>query len=424
MDNINYHWLKTEEEKRFVLDYILSVFQNRKPTGLESVETMAEKVLEDEDVNSAEKILRGLPHICTTIWKDDIYESETYAIALRSMLEIAPDICATIDIDDGSADTVKGDEFDVSVLSGGHEHRVTLLHQRFLDYGFLKLILQLLETENGKGKYYSVNCESVEDGFVFVYLEAEEYSELVSFEMFDLYELNAYEVEQIASIYNKVEASNRKTTSIPESSDTIKKSMDMAAVEESLHDNENLKVEIHFECVGAAHEYEHGYREVMVDPEMNLDSFIQLALGFKESFLASEYYMLAAKQLCAIIRRTNSGSEIISKENIFLRDLVIKNQPLKVSFNINKLNDATIEYRLKDLIAKGVERLDNVEAAWLGAPVGTPVDNLPYKLADSPTIGAMLQDHNSANEETPKKHWIYKLGFILRFIRVLMNLAR
>lgn len=50
MDNINYHWLETEEERRFVLDRILFLFQHRKPTDLESVETMAERVFEDEDI--------------------------------------------------------------------------------------------------------------------------------------------------------------------------------------------------------------------------------------------------------------------------------------------------------------------------------------------------------------------------------------
>ena len=222
-ENINYHWLKNSAEKRQVIDRILMIFDDRKVVGLESVETMAERAMDDEDILSADQIIREFPHICASVWRDDLYDSESYTRALQKMIDIAPSVFPISDIRDGSTDSTPGELFEVSLKSGDHVSRISLKNQRWLDFDFLKLLLQALEHRQATGKYYWVESETMDEGFVFLYLEPEQHHEVLSSGMFELYKLDADRAEEIASIHRETEKPKSTLHTAPEVLETLRK---------------------------------------------------------------------------------------------------------------------------------------------------------------------------------------------------------
>lgn len=166
---------------------------------------MAERAMDDEDLNSADGVLREFPHICASVWRDDLYDSETYTRAIQKMLDIAPDAFSVSDIRDDSADTIRGEHFDVSLKSRGVEYSVTLQHQRWLDFDFLKLLLQVNEAHQANGKYYRVSSETMDEGYAFLYLQPDRYADLIEAGIVELYELAANQIEEIAGVHREVE---------------------------------------------------------------------------------------------------------------------------------------------------------------------------------------------------------------------------
>lgn len=202
--------------------------------------------------------------------------------------------------------------------------------------------------------------------------------------------------------------------------DKIKNSKILDDVKMSSPNGKNINIGIHIDCIGAAHEAEHGYRETIADSEMSLHAFIQYMLEFEGAFLASEYYV-TAPDLCAVMTKENSSFKVICKKDITLQELVVENKPLKVSFRINKLNEAVINDRMELLMEKGVKQLDDIELAWLGMPIGTDANSVIDELAGYPAIQAILGDSETGIEASPKEHWILKLNSALRLIRLLIS---
>ena len=119
--------------------------------------------------------------------------------------------------------------------------------------------------------------------------------------------------------------------------------------------------------------------------------------------------------------KENSSFKVICKKDITLQELVVENKPLKVSFRINKLNEAVINDRMELLMEKGVKQLDDIELAWLGMPIGTDANSVIDELAGYPAIQAILGDSETGIEASPKEHWILKLNSALRLIRLLIS---
>ncbi len=69
---VNFHWLKNDVEKKHAIDLILTAFKARQIATQESVETIVERIMEDDDANSACGVIRGFENLCAQVWRDDL----------------------------------------------------------------------------------------------------------------------------------------------------------------------------------------------------------------------------------------------------------------------------------------------------------------------------------------------------------------
>lgn len=189
-DHINFNWLKSREERKVAAETILSWFDDRVIIIQESQETIIERVMEDEDLLSAEAILREFKHLCVSVWRDDLTNGEPYNDIILQMNEIGNNPIVISEIKDGYPNSEPGSDFNLELTTKSTTHKATLNHGSWLDYNFLKVFLAALKASSTNGNYYAVSSDTMDEGKAFIYLSPEEHSEVLRTGIIDLNELD------------------------------------------------------------------------------------------------------------------------------------------------------------------------------------------------------------------------------------------
>ena len=196
MENINYNWLKNSEERSFATKAILSCFKNR---ILDNNNAIQKSITENEELLSAASILKEFNHLCVTIWKDSLYDNNTYLHLIMQVARIGkyPFPIPISEIKDDYLTSGNNSNFKLHLISNEVKHEIELVKGNYLDYNFLKLIVRASNSNNANGKFYIVNNESMETGFSFVYLDSQEYALISEKRLLELEELSEESIDKI-----------------------------------------------------------------------------------------------------------------------------------------------------------------------------------------------------------------------------------
>lgn len=200
-DQINFNWLKNQEERKIVAEKIYSYFDDRTFMLQESRETIIESAIEDEESHTADSILRQFKHICVSVWRDDLTHGEPYNDIILQLNEIGNDPIAISEIRDGYRNSQPDSEFSLELIVNETSHKILLNHGRWLDYNFLKVFLSAFNASNTNGKYYAISSDTMDEGVAFIWLSPKEYEEILRDGILVLFELNESYIKSCAEAF-------------------------------------------------------------------------------------------------------------------------------------------------------------------------------------------------------------------------------
>ncbi len=187
---IDFHSLETPQDRRTAIDHILAVLGPRPYYGQEALEFVFEKIGADSELIAVTQILRSLEHVCKTVWKDDLYQGEPYADAVRDLNAIAGDLINILHVSDGYCAAKDGDDFELKIETDQGEFVTELNRGRGLHFGFLRPFFAAFAKTGAAGSFYGVQCDYLEDGVAFLYLNPDEHERVIQSDLFNLYDLN------------------------------------------------------------------------------------------------------------------------------------------------------------------------------------------------------------------------------------------
>lgn len=193
--NINYYNLKNKQEREiafknvnFSLTY--RIYDNNYLLPL---------IINDEGMSSTTEILKRLNNVVVVIWNDDLYDNHTYLHFLIRLSQITknPFPLKVTNVKDDYLLTEEGKEFSFSFESNKKKYEVELKKGLYLDYNFLKPIIEATEESQSGGSFYLIDDERLNSGFCFIYLDNEEYQSIINENLIRITKLTKEIVDEI-----------------------------------------------------------------------------------------------------------------------------------------------------------------------------------------------------------------------------------
>lgn len=169
MENLNYYWLKNNSDREKAFDDIVSSLNYRVTDSLD----LRNGITSNTDIESSTAIFKQLRNIVIVVYKDDLYRNNTYLHILVNFCKITnnPFPIELNKLSDNYLFTEESKDFLLSFESKGKVYQIELKKGKYLDYNFLKPIVNAVNESSSKGNFYLVDDEQLEDGYCFIYLD-------------------------------------------------------------------------------------------------------------------------------------------------------------------------------------------------------------------------------------------------------------
>lgn len=197
---LDFHNLETNADREEVTKIILSCFIDRPLYSQESLETIIERIAENDDIFTSDGILRELKHLCLPVWQDDLSDGYAYAEMVRHLNEIGKNPIAISDVKDGFHASEPGEDFLLEIDANGKTYQRTLRHGRTVDFNFLHTFDEAFLDSNATGRYYVVASDIMDEGQTYVYLEPEEHAKISDIGILSFYEFNEENINSAADV--------------------------------------------------------------------------------------------------------------------------------------------------------------------------------------------------------------------------------
>lgn len=156
-------------------------------------------IVNDDNIDCTTDILKKMNDIVVVIWNDDLNKNQTYLHLLIRLAQITknPFPLEITSITDDYLTTEENCEFKFAFVSREKNHEVKLKKGLYLDYRFLKPIIEATEASQNNGKFYLVDDEKLDGGFCFIYLDNKEYNTIIDNGIIRVYELTTELIDEI-----------------------------------------------------------------------------------------------------------------------------------------------------------------------------------------------------------------------------------
>lgn len=193
--------LETNADREETAKIILSCFIDRPFYSQESLETIIERIAENDDIFTSDGILRELKHLCLPVWQDDLCDGYAYNEMVRHLNEIGKNPIPIIEVKDGFHASEPGNDFILEIDAKGKKYQRTLRHGRTVDFNFLHAFNEAFLDSNSTGRYYVVASDIMDEGQTYVYLEPEEHAKITEKGVLSLCDFNEEYINSVEDVF-------------------------------------------------------------------------------------------------------------------------------------------------------------------------------------------------------------------------------
>lgn len=192
---MNYYWLKDNSERQKAFHDIISSLNFRVSNNRD----LESWIISNTDIQSSIAILKHLRNIVVVVYKDDLYRNNTYLHILVNFCKITnnPFPIEVNKISDNYLSTEDFKNFTFGFESKGRSYQIELKKGTFLDYNFLKPIVNAVVESNSKGAFYLLDDEQIEDGYSFIYLDEIEFLKFTQYNIIRVKKITHELIDQI-----------------------------------------------------------------------------------------------------------------------------------------------------------------------------------------------------------------------------------
>lgn len=195
MENVNYYELKNNQDREIAFDNIMSCLDKR----IFNVSALKHKIINNIEIETSASIFRNLPNMILDIWCDDLSDNYTYLHILFQLCRIQkhPYSLELSKIYDDYLKVKENENFIFGFESKNKIYEIELKSSLYLDYNFLKPIIDAVNDNDIKGKYYLLGDESMEDGYSIIHLSDNEHELFVEKKIIEFSKIEYSTVESI-----------------------------------------------------------------------------------------------------------------------------------------------------------------------------------------------------------------------------------